>query len=281
MAHGYIWGGDSPSERLPPAVSVPLLAVSEYLEIPPVATYAGLCLWNFSSCSWTRTSMTSTTSPHSTPSLALQTSRGSTSSPSPSKPAAHPSSPLMLTAIAAAREGDTATVTRCLRAFAERLDDLGTLLHRMNEHCHPTIFYDRIRPFLAGSKNMAEAGLPNGVLYEVDDTGRGQYRQYSGGSNAQSSIIQFFDLVLGVEHRPTGVRAGASADGSASDSDASRGRAPAPQHNFIMEMRKYMPGPHARFLNDVASVANIRDLVEDPGPARGSSVSLTTPVWRC
>jgi indoleamine 2,3-dioxygenase len=30
-----------------------------------------------------------------------------------------------------------------------------------------------------------------------------------------------------------------------------------------MEMRKYMPGPHARFLNDVQSVANIREYVED------------------
>jgi indoleamine 2,3-dioxygenase len=30
-----------------------------------------------------------------------------------------------------------------------------------------------------------------------------------------------------------------------------------------MEMRRYMPGPHARFLNDVSSVANIRQYVEE------------------
>ncbi|KAF3760967.1 Indoleamine 2,3-dioxygenase [Cryphonectria parasitica EP155] len=266
MAHGYIWGGDSPSERLPPAISVPLLAVAEHLEVPPVATYAGLCLWNFKplfvdedidDLDNLATLNTFTGSSDESwfylVSVAIE-ARGA------------PIMPLMLTAIAAAREGDTATVTRCLHTFAERLDDLGTLLHRMNEHCHPTIFYDRIRPFLAGSKNMAEAGLPNGVLYEVNDSGRGEYRQYSGGSNAQSSIIQFFDLVLGVEHRPTGLRTAAAADSSASESDSSRGRAPAPRHNFIMEMRKYMPGPHARFLNDVASVANIRGFVEQQGP---------------
>lgn len=257
MAHGYIWGGDSPSDRLPPCISVPLLEVSEYLEVPPVATYAGLCLWNFKplfvdedieDLDNLATLNTFTGSSDESwfylVSVAIE-ARGA------------PIIPLMLTAMAAAREGDAATVTRCLRAFAERLDDLGVLLQRMHEHCHPTIFYDRIRPFLAGSKNMAEAGLPKGVLYELDEAGRGEYRQYSGGSNAQSSIIQFFDVALGIEHRPTGEKR----DVSASESDT-RGRAPAPRHNFIMEMRKYMPGPHARFLNDVASVANIRDFAE-------------------
>ncbi|KAI3395392.1 hypothetical protein diail_1383 [Diaporthe ilicicola] len=265
MAHGYIWGGDSPSDRLPPSIAVPLLTVSERLEVLPVATYAGVCLWNFKplfvdegidSLENLATLTTFTGAIDESwfylVSVAIE-ARGA------------PIIPLMLTAMAAARDGDAATVTRCLRVFAERLDDLGTLLQRMHESCDPTIFYHRIRPFLAGSKNMAEAGLPNGVLYEIDESGRGEYRQYSGGSNAQSSIIQFFDIALGVEHRPTGEKA-PSGDASASESDASRGRAPAPRHNFLMEMRKYMPGPHARFLNDVSSVANIRDFVESRGP---------------
>ncbi|CRK41903.1 hypothetical protein BN1723_018919, partial [Verticillium longisporum] len=40
MAHGYVWGGDQPSDHLPPPITVPLLQVSEHLELPPVATYA-------------------------------------------------------------------------------------------------------------------------------------------------------------------------------------------------------------------------------------------------
>ena len=47
LAHGYIWGGEKPAERLPPPITYPLLQVCEHLELPPVATYAGLCLWNF------------------------------------------------------------------------------------------------------------------------------------------------------------------------------------------------------------------------------------------
>lgn len=273
MAHGYIWGGDSPSDRLPPSISVPLLRISDRLEVPPVATYAGLVLWNFKplfmdegidSLDNLATLTTFTGSLDESwfylVSVAIE-ARGA------------PIIPLMLTAMAAARDDDVATVTRCLRAFAEHVDDLGALLKRMNEQCDPTIFYDRIRPFLAGSKNMAEVGLPDGVLYEVDASGRGEYRQLSGGSNAQSSIIQFFDIVLGIEHRPTGVKKPA-ADGSTSESDVTRGRvpaAPAPKHNFIEEMRKYMPGPHARFLKDVSSVANIRAFVDAHGQGRADN----------
>jgi len=257
IAHGYIWGGDSPSDRLPPPIAVPLLEVSEKLELPPVATFAAVCLWNFKPLFMDEgidnlenlaTLNTLTGSLDESwfylVSVAIEARGG-------------PIISLMLTAIAAARNDDAVAVTRCLRAFAERLDDLGGLLQRIHENCDPTIFYNRVRPFLAGSKNMAEAGLPLGVIYE-DGTGTETYRQYSGGSNAQSSLIQFFDIVLGIDHRPTGVKRGPD-DASESERE---GRPPAPRHNFIMEMRHYMPGPHARFLQDVSAVANIREYVE-------------------
>lgn len=167
---------------------------------------------------------------------------------------AAPILPLMLAAIQAARSDDVSTVIACLRSFAERVDDLGTLLQRMHESCDPHVFYNRIRPFLAGSKNMADAGLPNGVIYE-DGSGTEKYRQYSGGSNAQSSILQFLDIVLGIEHRPTGEKKGTS-------KGEPEGKPPSVKHDFLLEMRKYMPGPHRRFLEDVSKVANIRPYVE-------------------
>ena len=178
---------------------------------------------------------------------------------------AAPIIPIMLEAIAAAREHDGRTVTACLQSFAERLDNLGALLTRMYDSCDPHVFYHRIRPFLAGSKNMAEAGLPNGVCFE-DGTGTQPFVQYSGGSNAQSSILQFFDLVLGIEHCPTGSKPSPS-NSDASDSEGAG--PPSPSHNFIMEMRKYMPGPHRRFLEHVARVSNIRDFVEERRHDRG------------
>jgi indoleamine 2,3-dioxygenase len=255
FAHGYIWGGDTPEERVPPSISAPLLKICKHLEVPPVSTYAASVLWNFKPLFMDEdiddldnlaTLVTFTGSLDESwfylVSVAIEARGG-------------PIIPLMLTAVAAARDGDAATVTRCLRVFAERLDDLGALLHRMHDNCDPGFFYRRIRTFLAGSKNMAEAGLPNGVIWD-DGTGTSEFVQYSGPSNAQSSLIQFFDIILGIEHRPTGEKAE-----PASESER-EGRMRAPRHNFIQDMRRYMPGPHARFLDDVASVANIRDFVQ-------------------
>jgi len=107
--------------------------------------------------------------------------------------------PLVLKTIDAVEEDDPQHVTELLNQFTERLRHLGALLERMYEKCAPSVFYNEIRPFLAGSKNMAAAGLPKGVFYDLGD-GKGEWHQYSGGSNAQSSLIQLFDIVLGIEH---------------------------------------------------------------------------------
>lgn len=52
---------------------------------------------------------------------------------------------------------------------------------------------------------MAAAGLPNGVFYDEGE-GVGRWRQLRGGSNGQSSLIQFFDHILGIDHTSTGNR---------------------------------------------------------------------------
>ena len=172
--------------------------------------------------------------------------------------------PLMLQAITAARQGDSLTVTALLQRLAQTIDETTSLLQRMYDNCDPYVFYNRIRPYLAGSKNMSDAGLPNGLLY--DDGHNPEYRQYGGGSNAQSSLIQFYDIVLGVEHRPTGT--------GREDKDKPDSKS---RNNFIHEMRTYMPGPHRRFLEDIESVANIRTFVE----ARRSNSTLCIAYDAC
>ena len=282
MLHAYIWGGDKPEEvclyreseglaltdhqRIPPPISIPLLQICARLELPPVATYSAVCLWNFKpifpdepfdTLDNLSTLATFTGSLDESwfylVSVAIEARGG-------------PIISLMLHAIAAARANNSREVTEYLHTFAERLDELGTLLQRMYENCDPHVFYHRIRPFLAGSKNMADAGLPNGVVYE-DLSGQDTYRQYGGGSNAQSSLIQFFDIVLGVEHRPTGEKRN---DSSESEFE---GTAPPSRHNFIQEMRSYMPGPHRRFLEHVSNVANIREFVESHRSNRALSIA--------
>ena len=100
---------------------------------------------------------------------------------------------------------DSKTVLSCLQSITAGIVDLGGLLERMHEHCDPQVFYHNIRPLLAGSKGMAAAGLPRGVFYD-EGNGKGEWRQHSGGSNAQSSLIQLLDIFLEVNHHATGDR---------------------------------------------------------------------------
>lgn len=81
-----------------------------------------------------------------------------------------------------------------------------------------------------------------------------KYVQFSGGSNAQSSILQFFDLILGIEHHPT-------QDKKQTELVGKQGKKHIPPVNFIHDMRRYMPGAHARFLEQIGRIANIRDFV--------------------
>ncbi|KAL2793600.1 Indoleamine 2,3-dioxygenase [Aspergillus keveii] len=269
ILHAYVWGGTKPAERIPPQLTVPLLEVCKHLELPPVATYAGLVLWNFKpifcdepvddidnlACLNTLTGSLDEQWFYLI-SVAIEARGG-------------PAISLVLQAITAARIGNSRIVTECLQALAEMIDEIGTLLERMYEHCDPYVFYHRIRPYLAGSKNMADAGLPNGLLY--DDGHNPEYRQYGGGSNAQSSLIQFFDIALGIEHRPTG-----ETRTSTPPSDKP-GMTAAPRHGFIQEMRSYMPGQHRRFLEHISAVANIREYVE----ARHSDKALSLAYDAC
>ncbi|KAL3482213.1 Indoleamine 2,3-dioxygenase [Aspergillus californicus] len=263
ILHGYVWCGPKPAERIPPQLTVPLLEVCEHLELPPVATYAGLVLWNF------KPIFTDEPADDVNNLACLNTLTGSLDEQwfylisVAIEARGGPAISLVLQAIAAARIGKSMIVTECLQALAEMIDEIGTLLERMYEHNDPYVFYHRIRPYLAGSKNMADAGLPDGLLY--DDGSNPEYRQYGGGSNAQSSLIQFLDIALGIEHRPTGE----SRAGDATATPEKDGVAAGPRHGFIQEMRSYMPGQHRRFLEHVSAVANIREYVETRHSDRG------------
>jgi indoleamine 2,3-dioxygenase len=226
---------------LPPSLAVPFTEVSKYLKLPPVATYAALCLWNYQpagqnidfkdpSSLHTINNMTGTDDELWFYLISVMVEAQGA-----------PAIPTMLHAIQAAAEEDYQAVIEALYELQEIIIHLGRLLERMYERCKPAVFYHEVRPMLAGSKNMAAAGLPRGVYYDFGN-GNGKWMQLRGGSNAQSSLIQFFDAVLGIVHKSTG---------STLPDDQSA----IPFHE---EMRTYMPGPHRRFLEKVTAMANIR-----------------------
>ncbi|KAF2124857.1 Indoleamine 2,3-dioxygenase [Dothidotthia symphoricarpi CBS 119687] len=236
FTQGYVWTGPEPSERLPPAISIPFLEIAERLEVHPIATYAALNLWNWKPLE----EGADLTQPENM--VAVHTATGtddeswfliiSNAMEARAGLLIHG----MLAAMEAVERNDLPTIIYGLEYFKQSMVEIGKLLERMDERCNPQVFYHTIRPFLAGSMNMEAAGLPNGVFYDEGE-GKGSWRKYRGGSNGQSSLLQFCDAVLSVNHSRCG--------------------------GFHAEMRRYMPGPHARFLDDIEAIANIRSYVDN------------------
>jgi len=107
----------------------------------------------------------------------------------------------MLDAIDAVDENDVSRVRSFLEAFITCVDGIIITLDRLDENLSQEFFYHRLRPYLRGSKNMAKAGLPDGVFYPRHqcEGGEGEWLVHSGGSNAQSSFIQLMDIIMGID----------------------------------------------------------------------------------
>jgi indoleamine 2,3-dioxygenase len=113
----------------------------------------------------------------------------------------------------------------------ELLDDvtsaikgIKTILLNMYVGCKPEVFWTNVRIYLSGYTK--DNGLPNGLGV----TGTNLKFNFVGGSAAQSTLIQTFDIFLGVEHK------------------SEHGR------KFLLDQRTYMPQKHQNFLSDLASI---------------------------
>lgn len=259
LAHGYVWGTSTPSSRIPEHIAKPLIEVSEKLGLPPLATYAGLCLWNFreimpgldeyaqARLNWDNLTTINTftgsidESWFYLVSVFFEYSGGQ-------------SVRYGLQAMEHARHGNVEQLTRSLQELAQSIDHLGSVLMRMEEMCDPHVFYFRIRPYLAGWKNMEGVGLhPNGVIYGNEKA----HRSYAGGSNAQSSLIQFLDSLLSVQHHSTGERPVPELNKNAPPKESTGSASNA----FLVEMRNYMPREHREFLAFIDRECLIREFV--------------------
>lgn len=257
LAHAYVWGTDTPSSKVPEVIARPLVEVSDILGLPPLATYAGLCLWNYRKIipgaegdmefSNLTTINTFTGSIDETWFYLVSVffeSRGARAIR------------FGMQAMESAQEEDLPRLVRSLQELAQAIDHLGSVLMRMEEMCDPHVFYFRIRPYLAGWKNMGDVGLSkDGVIYGQESTPR----SYAGGSNAQSSLIQFLDSLLSIPHHSTGERPTQSMTLSSSEPQSAVKESKS--NPFLMEMRNYMPRKHREFLLAVEEQTRIKHVV--------------------
>ncbi|CAI4034479.1 hypothetical protein SMKI_10G2720 [Saccharomyces mikatae IFO 1815] len=247
MAHAYIWASGTPQDVLPECIARPLLETANILGLPPLATYSSLVLWNFKmadECKKTEagcldleniTTINTFTGTVDESWFYLVSVRFEKIG---SACLNHG-----LEVLSAIRNGDKedAAVVNGLEKLAATIERLSKALMEMEVKCDPNVFYFKIRPFLAGWTNMSHMGLPQGVKYGTE----GKYQIFSGGSNAQSSLIQTLDILLGVKH-------------TANAAHSSKGKS---KVNYLDEMKKYMPREHREFLYHLASVCNIREYV--------------------
>ena len=123
-------------------------------------------------------------------------------------------------------------VTARMKAVVSAIKGMTESIIAMREGCHPFIFYHRVRPFLSAWKQNPT--LPRGVLYR----GVSEVRQkFYGGSAAQSALLPFLDIMLGIDHGSTKSRI------------------------FLKAMREYMHKQHREFLEYMEMVACLRDFV--------------------
>lgn len=250
MAHAYVWAEKKPSERLPASIAKPWVQVSNMLEILPIISYAAVCLWNWH---------------HLFPNEPIDLSNLTTLYTfSGTKDESWfylistfieiegaPCLQIILNAIKAAYSKDKNKYIINMKELSFRIKKITAILYKMYEKCDPYIFYWKIRPYLSGWKNIGDAGIPKGVIYEGCSE---DYRQYLGGSNGQSALIHVFDIALGVKHYPTGMSChNANIHNNLIEK----------KNNFFEEVREYMPGPHRRFLEHLEKIANIRQFSLD------------------
>lgn len=255
LAHAYVWGTDQPCSQIPSSVAQPLVAVSDALGLPPLATYAGLCLWNYRQILPAEAGHPADLDLDNL--TTINTFTGSIDESwfyLVSVFFEHKGARAIRFgnhAMHHAQTGNVAGLVASLQGLAEAIDHLGLVLMRMEEMCDPHVFYFRIRPYLAGWKNMTDVGLhKDGILYG-DEQSR---RSYAGGSNAQSSLIQYLDSLLGINHHSTGER---PAPHLATPENAMEKKA----NPYLMEMRNYMPREHREFLAHVDAHLKIREFV--------------------
>lgn len=232
MGHAYMWGGTEPATYIPQAIAIPWERVAKKLGRPPILSYV-----SYAHDNWYRIDKSKGITLDNI--ALLQNFLGGvdeewfTMIHVAIEALAGPAAANAACAIEAAKEKDVQVVDACLLEVAASLGNMYSTFCRMPEKCDPYVYYTRVRPYIAGTKNNPLT--PDGVIYR--GTSNESPRLYRGETGAQHSLIPALDGALGVVHK-----AGVMKD-------------------YLMEMREYMPPKHRAFIEYCESESTIKKLV--------------------
>lgn len=227
LAHSYVWneGLDNAINILPKNLAIPYMEVSKKLGLPPVLTHAAVDLWNWR--------LKDNNRAIELENLELINSFTDTES--------ERTFYLVMTEIEALGSeiipylvmvpeyicsNDIKNIRNVLEKFNLVMTKIINTLSKMYLTCQPGVFYNELRKFLNG---WGAGNIADGLMFEDVLT---EPIKCNGGSAAQSSLIQLFDIIFGVEHP------------SQSTND------------FLTKMRHYMPGEHREFLQEIGKQMN-------------------------
>ncbi len=93
--------------------------------------------------------------------------------------------------------GEKVELTLWLQDMSDSLARMRHTLSRMSERCGPDVYYQFVRPYLAGFTKLL---VPSGVVYEGVNAYSGLPQHFDGQTGAQSSIMPALDRFLGIQH---------------------------------------------------------------------------------
>ncbi len=224
LGTAYIWAETEPATVLPAPIARPWWTIAQLVGRPPITAHGSLVLNN-----WRRLDPAGPLTLDNLDTLVTflngSDERWFYLVTVAIEAAGTPALVALVQAQQAVAFGDSQDVVANLVVIEAALVKMLAILERMPEHCDPYIFYHRVRPYLSSWPD-------EGVLYLEADLGR---HRYSGGSAAQSSLIQSLDVALGIRHASP----------------------------FLADMRNYMPPKHRQFIDAVEHGPDIRAFVAE------------------
>ncbi|KAK5098020.1 hypothetical protein LTS08_006775 [Lithohypha guttulata] len=238
--HGLIHG--TKQNSIPSSLAEPFLRVCDHLGVQPVLSYAGLCLYN-----WTKTgdsdilsgmrtivSFTGTLDEDAFYLVPVLVERAAGHLPGQ-----------LLQAVAEAQRNQWHQVANYLDICSTTLRQMVDALGELNL-CRPKVFYQDVRPYIRGIDVAFERRGTEPLRVNL-----------VGGSAGQSSLFQFLDHILGVQH----------------------------ESSLLQEMRTYMPRGHRQFLDDMEKLPTLLDLAVADGAgdvilAKLEECRLELKKWR-